>query len=331
MTRRLKSHGNDRQKQFGAAAGLSLVSLVSLALGAGTATACDQTLFPFSGVMAEPSLNSARSMLCLNDNTMTAVWAQHSFVLDDVLGNDGQPYAPDDRTQGEDNRQYNRTYTINGHRVVRNYQGYPFRISRQVAPYNIALPIDYSNNPDYIRGLLVGRDFVPNTPAFQQRVLTMTNTLPMSRDFKETKWTQMDVTALNMLKSHPGTRVFTVSGALYDPTLTRMENGRIVNNVDRRVAIPDAYFRLYYIEKTQSMYALMVPRKDDGRSLKHYVLPVDEVERLSGYDFFSWVDDSTEIVQERNVGYIKEYLPNHGREHSNEPVDLGKAIMSIFK
>jgi hypothetical protein len=61
------------------------------------------------------------------------------------------------------------------------------------------------------------------------------------------------------------------------------------------------------------------------------VLPVDEVERLSGYDFFSWVDDSTEIVQERNVGYIKEYLPNHGREHSNEPVDLGKAIMSIFK
>jgi hypothetical protein len=284
--------------------------------------ACDQVL-----QFLPSSPNLPKDALCFDDTKMTAVWAQHSFVMDDVLGNDGQPYFPDDRSNGEDNRRYNRTYSIGGHQVVRNYQAFPFSTSRQIRSFNKALPTDYGNNPEYIRGLLIGRDFVPNQPDFQRRIISMANTVPMTPRFKEEKWQAMNQTALNILKAFPESRIHTVTGTLYDNQFSRFENGRTVNGVNRRVAIPDAYFFLYFVENPKRMFALMVPRKDSQRALKNYALPVDEVERLSGYDFFSWLDDSDELVLERSVGYIDPYLP---KSSSGEQADLGKALMSIF-
>jgi DNA/RNA endonuclease G (NUC1) len=151
----------------------------------------------------------------------------------------------------------------------------------------------------------------------------------MTERFKRTKWDLLDRVAINLLKDNPDSRIYMVSGVLYDQTNERFKRGRMVDFVERKVSIPDGYFRLFYIEESKRMYAVMIPRKDSGRNLKDYVLPVDEVERMSGYNFFSWVDNPTEIQQERKVGYLKPYIPK--RSSSDTQVDLGKALLSIFE
>ena len=258
---------------------------------------------------------------------MTPVWAAHSFTINDVVSKGSQPYYEDDRNNGEDNRRYSKVFSIGGERSIRNYEMIPFSQDSSISPIYKALPIDYDRN-DYIRGLLIGRDFVPNTRQFQQSILTMSNTVPMTARFKKRVWEKVDQLAINILKDAPDSRIHMVSGVLYDPNLTTFKNGVVVNSVNRKVAVPDAYFRLFYVEDKKRMYAVMIPRKDAGRALYKYTLPVDEVERLSGYNFFSWVDDSTEINQERKTGNLKFHTP---KTNNGEQVDLGKAFLSIFK
>ncbi len=291
--------------------------------------------FVFSGLMAtgfhaqacDQMINlTPNAKVCFDYNKMTTSWASYSFTLADVLGDDGPPYYSDDRTTGEDNRRFNTQYSVDGHLVSRNYEGYPFSRNPSIPAFYKALPIDYAQN-GYIRGLLIGRDFVRNQPSTQQSILSMVNAVPMTEHFKRNVWDKLNKVAINILNDVPDSRVYVVSGVLYDANLTRFNNGRVVDSIERKVAIPDAYFQAFYVEDTKRMYSMMIPRLDSDRPLKNYVIPVDEIERLSGYNFFSWVDDTTEITQERSVGYIKPFLPH---ERTGEPVDLGKAILSIF-
>lgn len=66
------------------------------------------------------------------------------------------------------------------------------------------------------------------------------------------------------------------------------------------VTIPKAYYKVIYSEKN-GMIALVLPNQGSTTGLDQFVVSVDEVEKQTGIDFFSGLDDKVESQLESTV------------------------------
>jgi endonuclease G len=62
-----------------------------------------------------------------------------------------------------------------------------------------------------------------------------------------------------------------------------------------KVAVPDAFFKVLLDDnrKTKAI-GFIYPNKPGHKDMNEYVVSVDEVERITGMDFFSMLDDRVE-------------------------------------
>jgi endonuclease G len=68
-----------------------------------------------------------------------------------------------------------------------------------------------------------------------------------------------------------------------------------------KVAVPPAYFKVIYSEKDQRAIAFIIPNVNKKENYKQYQVSVDEVEKETGLDFFSLLEDSIENKIESEV------------------------------
>ena len=68
-----------------------------------------------------------------------------------------------------------------------------------------------------------------------------------------------------------------------------------------QVTVPGYYYKVLYSEKKQIMIGLILPNKSGTTPLSQYVVPVDEIEKETGIDFFSGLDDQLENKQEGSI------------------------------
>lgn len=66
------------------------------------------------------------------------------------------------------------------------------------------------------------------------------------------------------------------------------------------VTIPKAYYKVIYSERN-GMIALILPNQGSTTGLDQFVVSIDEVERQTGIDFFSGLDDRIENQMESTV------------------------------
>lgn len=66
------------------------------------------------------------------------------------------------------------------------------------------------------------------------------------------------------------------------------------------VTVPKSYYKVIYSEKN-GMIALILPNQGSTTGLDQFVVSVDEVERQTGIDFFSGLDDKNENQMESTV------------------------------
>lgn len=66
------------------------------------------------------------------------------------------------------------------------------------------------------------------------------------------------------------------------------------------VTVPKSYYKVIYSEKN-GMIALILPNQGSTTGLDQFVVSVDEVERQTGIDFFSGLDDRIENQMESTV------------------------------
>ena len=72
---------------------------------------------------------------------------------------------------------------------------------------------------------------------------------------------------------------------------------------EHRVKVPDAFFKVILIDDARKSYALgfLFENKPGERPLKEYLVSVDEIEKLTGMDFFSILPDEVENRLEAEI------------------------------
>lgn len=119
----------------------------------------------------------------------------------------------------------------------------------------------------------------------------MTNICPQGHDLNAGDWNDLENRCRSWARRYG--EIYIVCGPIiYDKPRRRIGRGR-------KVSVPDAFFKVVLCMKGSPKAIGFIFANDDGRHpLSSYVHPVDEVERVTGYDFFAQLPDQVERAVE---------------------------------
>ncbi len=139
-----------------------------------------------------------------------------------------------------------------------------------------ATPRDYSGS-GYDRGHLVPAADMAFGAAAMDETFLMSNISPQVRTFNGGIWRELEENVRDWAKRMD--ILYVVSG----PVLTRPGLGQIGFN---RVTVPAAFYKVVYAPQQRSAIAFVIPNAQSDRPLLEYACTVNEVETLTGIDFF---------------------------------------------
>lgn len=166
----------------------------------------------------------------------------------------------------------------------------PFKADSRL--HNAVQPEDYSQS-GYDRGHLapnfgIGRCYGSKGA---EETFLMSNITPQPHGMNAGPWKVLEMReSLNY--SARFNRVAIVTGPLFYHRQPRKIKGKI--------ALPDAFFKIIVVRNSLGLipYAYLIPQDAEGVELEKYRTSIDEIEKLSGLDFFPKLDDETERALE---------------------------------
>lgn len=157
---------------------------------------------------------------------------------------------------------------------------------------------DYTNS-GYDRGHMAPNHAISLLYGKQAQIETflMTNITPQKPSLNQKLWQRLEEIELESFTSK-FKEVWVYTGPLFDEKTTHLKSSRFVE-------IPDAFYKIYAgIEEngTIKVLAVIVPQnaKTNDR-IEKYIVSIDEVERRSGFDFLHQLEDSLEIILEKEI------------------------------
>lgn len=183
---------------------------------------------------------------------------------------------------------------------------YPFKYNTAERPpyferdpraYGSADHKDYSNS-GYDRGHMapnyaIGRSYGKKA---QMETFYMTNIVPQEPDMGRGVWKRLEQHIANGLSKKYGKTLVFVGPVLKQPL--RKLNGK--------VAIPDAFYAVVMVKsKSGEAYAIgfIIPQNPKSKSIWRYCVPIDEIEMLTGIDFFPKLPEDAENKLEANTDF----------------------------
>lgn len=147
-----------------------------------------------------------------------------------------------------------------------------------------AKPSDYSKS-GYDKGhLCPAGDMGFNHTAMEESFL-MSNMSPQAPDFNRGIWKDLETDVRNWAKAEH--KLYVVTGPIF-----KDDKGTI--GVDR-VEVPGYYYKVIYDPTDQpKMIAFVLPNEGSTRPVSDFAVSTDEVEKLTGFDFFSQLPDDQE-------------------------------------
>lgn len=143
-----------------------------------------------------------------------------------------------------------------------------------------AVHSDYRGS-GYSRGHLApAGDMAFNKKAMKESMF-MSNMSPQVREFNQGIWNELELSVRNWAWDNK--EVYVVTG----PVLSR---GHIIKQIGHnKVSVPDSYFKIVmdHTSRNKKAIAFIIPNEVSTRPLKEYAVTIDEVEALTGIDFFS--------------------------------------------
>jgi endonuclease G len=149
-----------------------------------------------------------------------------------------------------------------------------------------ATPDDYRGS-GYDRGHLVPVADRSFSEEAMQETFYMSNISPQSRNFNQGIWRELEELTRNWAKKFK--KLYVVTG----PVLTQRPKGRVGDN---GVSIPQSYYKvlLDLSEPEIKAIAFLLPNQVNYDPLYEFAVSIDEVEELTGIDFFSELLDDNE-------------------------------------
>ena len=150
---------------------------------------------------------------------------------------------------------------------------------------------DYKGS-GYDRGHLVPAGDMAFSKASMSQTFYMSNMSPQIHNFNAGIWRELEELVRNWAKKFD--RLMVVTG----PVLTRGIRERIGMN---EVAVPDEFYKviLDFSEPEMKGIAFLIPNEVSYQPIQRYALSIDEVEEITGIDFFEkWISEEAEPVLE---------------------------------
>ena len=121
------------------------------------------------------------------------------------------------------------------------------------------------------------------------------NISPQKHDFNEGVWNRLEQKVRYWAAKYDG--IYVVTGGVL--------NGNLQSIGYEDVTIPSYFYKvlLDYHNGSYKMIAFLVPHEDSDRPLYEFVVSVDELEKMTGIDFFPKLNDTEEVVLEKNSDY----------------------------
>lgn len=115
----------------------------------------------------------------------------------------------------------------------------------------------------------------------------LSNICPQDRDLNNGDWKALEEKCRTWAKRYGELQI--VAGPIFN-------NGEITRFMGvNRIAIPDGFFKvIMYMNKNPQAIGFVFPNESNHHDMNHYVVTVDEIEMITGIDFFSELPDSIE-------------------------------------
>lgn len=121
------------------------------------------------------------------------------------------------------------------------------------------------------------------------------NISPQKHDFNEGVWNRLEQKVRYWASKYDGIHV--VTGGVLEKNLPAIG--------DEDVTVPKYFYKVLLdnYNGKYKMIAFLVPHQDSEKPLYEFVVSVDQIEKMTGIDFFPKLNDKEEIVLEKNSDY----------------------------
>ena len=164
-----------------------------------------------------------------------------------------------------------------------------------------ALPSDYSRS-GYDRGHLAPAEDMKFSETTMRDSFYMSNMSPQKPDFNRGVWKKLEKEVRRFAYNEGS--VFVITGPILERGLKKI--GRA-----NKVSVPRRFFKIVYDETPpRKMIAFVLPNEGSTQPLSSFVTTVDEVESLSGLDFFAGLadEDALESAADCSLWIISHFL-----------------------
>lgn len=142
--------------------------------------------------------------------------------------------------------------------------------------------IDYKGS-GYDRGHLCPAADMTQNKTSMSETFFLSNMSPQTPGFNRGIWSTLEekVRSWATLNS----KIYVVTGPIFNDNLAVIGQNE--------VTVPGYYYKVIY-DGHEKMIGLLLPNASSSLSLDHFVVPVDQIELLTGVDFFSILNDKLE-------------------------------------
>lgn len=150
-------------------------------------------------------------------------------------------------------------------------------------------------NSGYDRGHLCPAGDRRYTKFAHDETFLTSNISPQEHKFNSGVWNRLEQKARYWARKYDG--VFVVTGGVL--------KGNMKTIGDEDVSVPNQFYKVLIDNNTgkTKMIAFIMPHKDSKKPLYEFVVSVDAIEKLTGIDFFSELDDTIENKLEASTSY----------------------------
>jgi len=143
----------------------------------------------------------------------------------------------------------------------------------------------------------------------QEQSFLFTNVCPQNHGLNKGDWNDLEIQCRYWARRYGD--IYIVTGPIF-------YHG-VQNTIGKnKVAVPDAFFKIILVDKRKTDgIGFVMPNKGKHQNMKSYVRSIDEIEELTGIDFFPLLDDNVEqdvedqsrrdLIEEWKVWKIKHY------------------------
>ncbi len=138
------------------------------------------------------------------------------------------------------------------------------------------------------------------------------NMSPQLDVFNRGKWSELESLMRAYIFSYPNTQLYVVTGPVLEEYLPKIE--RSINDV----SIPEMFFKVAIDLKNKRAIGFVMPNQELNIPINRFVKTIDEVEKITGIDFFPKLDDKIENELE-SQNLPNEWLPKQ-KEGDVDPI-----------